>query len=99
METNELVLIEQLCLHHQIEVTFIEALQEFGLIEVVVVEDQKYLPHEQLKALEKWMRLHYELEINLEGIDAIAVLLKRVDLLQRELGELKNKLSVYSEAD
>jgi hypothetical protein len=99
METNELVLIEQLCLHHQIEVTFIEALQEFGLIEVVVVEDQKYLPYEQLKALEKWMRLHYELEINLEGIDAIAVLLEKVDLLQRELSELKNKLNVYSEAD
>lgn len=96
METNELVLIEQLCLHHQIEVTFIEALQEFGLIEVVVVEDKKYLPHEQLKALEKWMRLHYELEINLEGIDAIAILLNRIEALQLELLEIRNKLNVFN---
>lgn len=96
METNELVLIEQLCLHHQIEVTFIEALQDFGLIEVVVVEEQKYLHHEQLKALEKWMRLHYELDINLEGIDAIAVLLKKMEILQQELLDLRNKLSVFN---
>lgn len=96
METNELVLIEQLCLHHQIEVSFIDALYEFGLIEVVVIEDQKYLAQEQLNSVEKMMRLHYDLHINLEGIDAVAILLKRIDDLQTELSALKNKLRLYN---
>lgn len=96
METNELVLIEQLCLHHQIEVSFIDALHEFGLIEVVVIEDQKYLAQEQLNSVEKMMRLHYDLHINLEGIDAVAILLKKIDDLQTELSALKNKLRIYN---
>jgi MerR HTH family regulatory protein len=39
--------------------------------------------------------LHYELDINLEGIDAIATLLKKIDALEQELIATKNKLRVF----
>jgi hypothetical protein len=92
METENLILIDTVCSHHNIEVSFVSALQEYGLIEVVEVADHQYLSNEQLRDFEKMMRLHYELNINLEGIDVIARLLQRIDDLQQELVAAKNKL-------
>ena len=70
-------------------------LEEFGLIEVIIHDDQKYLHQEQLKEVEKMMRMHYELDINMEGIDVISHLLKRMNSLQKELIETQNKLRLY----
>lgn len=95
METKNLILIEQFCTHHEIEFSFINSLHEFGLIEVVELNDAKYLANEQLRDVEKMMRLHYELDINMEGIDAISNLLKQIDNLQRELIATQNKLRLF----
>ncbi len=95
METRDLILIEQFCMHHNIEFSFINSLHEFGLIEVIELNDAKYLANEQLKDVEKMMRLHYELDINMEGIDAITNLLKQIDDLQRELIATQNKLRLF----
>ena len=95
METENLILVEQICTHHNIETSFVDALQAFGLIEVVVLENNRYLSNEQLRDLEKMMRLHYDLDINMEGIDVISHLLKRIDSLQQELKVTKNKLRLY----
>ncbi len=95
METRNLILIEQFCMHHNIEFSFINSLHEFGLIEVIELNDAKYLANEQLKDVEKMMRLHYELDINMEGLDAISHLLKQIDDLQRELIATQNKLRLF----
>ncbi len=95
METNNLILIEQLCTHHNIEFSFIDTLQEFGLIDIIIIEDNKYLANEKIKDVEKMMRLHFELDINMEGIDAISNLLQQIDNLQQELISTKNKLRLY----
>lgn len=95
METKNLILIEQFCMHHDIEFSFINSLHDFGLIEVIELNDAKYLANEQLKDVEKMMRLHYELDINLEGIDAISNLLKQIGDLQRELIATQNKLRLF----
>lgn len=92
METSNLILIEEVCIHHKVESSFINTLNEFGLIEIIVVENDHYISNEQLKDLEKMIRLHYELDINLEGIDVISNLLKRIDHLQEELNTIKNRL-------
>ena len=97
METKNLILIEQLSSHHNIEVSFINSLHEFGLIEVIIIENNKYLAHEQLKDVEKMIRLHYELHINMEGIDAIANLLLKINNLQQDLITAKNKLKLFEE--
>jgi len=94
---TDLILVEQFCVHHNIDVTFIAALQDFGLVEVVIIDERTYLSQEQLLAVEKMMRLHYELEINLQGIDAIGHLLQRIEALQRELTATHNKLRSFGE--
>jgi len=95
METRDLILIEHFCSNHDIEFSFIDSLHEFGLIEVIIHEDNRYLHQEQLNDVEKMMRMHYDLDINMQGIDVISNLLKRMDSLQKELIETQNKLRRY----
>lgn len=95
METNNLIRIEHFCTHHNVEISFIRSLHEMGLIDIVILEDDPYLPHEQLRDIEKMVRFHYDLEINMEGIEAISILLKQIEELQQELNAAKNKLSLF----
>ena len=99
METRDLILIENFCANHELEFSFIDSLHQFGLIEVIIHDDQKCLHQEQLKEVEKMMRMHYELDINMEGIDVISHLLKRIDTLQHELRVTQNKLRLYENED
>jgi chaperone modulatory protein CbpM len=92
MNTDNLIRIEYFCEQYNVELTFINSLQEFGLINVMVVEDSKYLSHEDLKEIEKLIRLHYELGINMEGIDVISNLLNQIADLQQELTVARNKI-------
>lgn len=87
---NKLIAVEEFCTYHHIEFTFLESLSEFGLIELVPVENNRFLQEEQLKDIERMIRLHYDLDINMAGIDAISHLLKRMDTLQQEIRMLKN---------
>lgn len=91
MENEDLILIEQICSHYQIEISFIESLSEYGLVEITEVEQFQYVSANQLKDIEKMIRLHVDLNINLEGIDAIYHLLRKVDCLQDELKSVKRQ--------
>lgn len=97
MENEKLVPVEQFCTHYNIEFSFINSLTEFGLISITCIEETPCIHHDQIRDLEKLIRMHYDLDINLEGIDAISHLLKRVDTLQSELTTLKNRLLLYEE--
>lgn len=98
MPTDHLIPADQFCTQHNIELSFISLLHENGLTEVTTVEQTTFIPEECLPDLEKMMRLHYELDINLEGIEAITHLLQRMENLQDELRVLKRRLLLY-EAD
>lgn len=94
METDNLVRVEHLCLHYKIEFSFIDSLAEYGLVKVVIIEDCKYVSNEDIKEVERLMRLHYDLGINMEGIDVISNLVKQVTDLRKELIATKNKLDL-----
>jgi len=95
MQTDDLILAEDFCTHYRVELSFINYLEEYGLIEITSVEETSYISREQLRKLEQLVRLHYDLNINLEGIDAIAHLLERMKGLQFEIISLKNRLGLY----
>ncbi len=82
-----------------IRVAFLSSLNEFGLIDIILIEEKKLIAESQLPKLEKLVRLHYDLQINLEGIDAIANLLDRINKIQEENTILKNRLRLYEELD
>ncbi len=95
MKTERLIPVDQFCSHYNIEFSFIDSLHEYGLVQLTKVEETRYIFMEQIGELERMMRLHYDLDINIEGIDAIFQLLKRVDQLHDELRTTKNRLRLY----
>ncbi len=97
MQTDELIPADELCSYYKVEFSFIHSLQQFGLIQITSVHDATYIPQNQLQRLEQMIRLHYDLDINLEGIDAIANMLDKVNTLQSEIATLRNRLKLYEE--
>jgi hypothetical protein len=97
MEKEQLISIQQFCTHYNIEFSFLDSLQEFGLLEIVTIEETRFLPIEKIKDIEQFIRMHYELDINLEGIDAISHLLRQMTTLQQEIITLRNRLNRHEE--
>jgi len=99
MQSGKLISANECCVHYNIEFSFISTLQEYGLIEITTIEETQFIYTNQLQKLEKFIRLYYELDINIEGIEAIINLLNRVEHMQEEITYLKNKLSFLSRGD
>jgi hypothetical protein len=96
MET-EMIALNEFCNSHQIEISFIRSLEEYGLVETVVAGQSLCVYASELPRLERIVRLHRELNINPEGIDVIDQLLKRIDDMRQEITELRNRLDFYTQ--
>ena len=97
MENDRLIPANRFCTQHNIDLSFISLLHQNGLLEITTVEQTQFIPEDHLPELEKIIRLHYDLDINLEGIEAITYLLQRIQTLQSELRGLKNRLHLYED--
>lgn len=95
MKTRNLVAIKTVCSHYDIEVSFIDALHHIGLIQIEKIERTHFIHEDQISDLEKMIRLHHELNVNLEGIDVVFNLLQKERALRDELIELRNRLRLY----
>lgn len=95
METSSIVPAADFCLHHQIELSFIQSLYESGLINIIIIEQTVFLPVSEIGQIEKLIRFYQEMDINLEGIEAIVYLLEKVQSLQQQVVQLQNELSIY----
>jgi hypothetical protein len=95
MQIDNLIAVNEFCVNHNIEISFIRSLQKTGLIEFTIIEESLFINIDQLQQLEKIVHLYYELDINLEGIETINHLLHRINSLQDENILLKNRLRLY----
>lgn len=80
---------------YQVEESFLDALQSSGLIEIVVEEEDRYIEYDYLQEIEQFVRWYYELEINIEGIEALYHMLHQVRELQSDVEKLSNELKFY----
>lgn len=94
MEKN-LIPVETLCSHYEIEFSFINSLYQTGLIELTFIEEMHFIEEEHVADLEKMIRLHSELNINIEGIDVVFNLLEKEKQLKDQIIDLKKKLKLY----
>ena len=95
MERSDLIAADVFCTHHGVSWSFITALHEAGLIEITIVEEHPYFPADYLSQVEKLVRLHTDLDINPEGVEAIAHILGRMKSMQQELHALRQRLMLY----
>lgn len=99
METAYLISLEEFCVSHDIEISFITSLKDSGLIEITTVDETAFIEADRLQQLEKFVRLYYDLDINLEGIETVSYLLQRINSLQNEIVTLRNRLRIYESED
>jgi hypothetical protein len=95
MATRNLIQITQVCTSFGIDVSFVHSLHELGHVEVILENEDHFIDESQLKTLEQMIYFHSELQINLEGIDAIAHLLRKIENLQKELADTRKLLKEF----
>lgn len=95
MKQTTYIYLEEFCISHNIEVSLIHQLVDFEILTLEKAENQEMIEINELPKLEKMIRLHQELEINAEGLQAIYHLLEQVENLQRENIKLRRKLNLF----
>ena len=95
MKTINFIPLVQLCSHYEVKTSFFNALNEAGLIEITTVEKVSCLHQDKINDVEKMIRIHHELNVNIEGIDVVFNLLNKMDDLQSEINAVRNRLRLY----
>jgi chaperone modulatory protein CbpM len=97
MQTEQLITVESFCAWHNVEFSFINTLHEFGLIELTRRQDTTFIQENDLKEVERLVRLHNDLQVNPEGVEVISYLLERLRQQGQKILELENRLRLYEE--
>ena len=64
MNGENYIQVHQLCEHYKVEFSFFVNLHDFGLIELITIEEVPCVPEDRVGEIEKMIRMHHELEIN-----------------------------------
>ncbi|HJA14377.1 MAG TPA: chaperone modulator CbpM [Candidatus Butyricimonas faecavium] len=91
MET-ELIIVREYCQKSHVDPSFIVSLEEDGLIDIQVVDGERYLLVSQMQDLERFVRWHEDLAVNIEGIGVIHELMGRMHEMQQEINQLRREV-------
>lgn len=80
---------------YNLDKSFVDSLSESGLINIIVEQEQQYVVCKELEHLEQFVRWHHDLDINVEGIEALHHMLQRIYSLQDEISQLRSELAFY----
>ncbi|MDR6158374.1 chaperone modulatory protein CbpM [Chryseobacterium sp. SLBN-27] len=94
---SERISREELVKIYNIEVTFFDELVDSGLLNIHTENEIRYLMYEDLPSFERFANWHYDLEINLPGLEVIHDMLRKMEDLKQKNRELMNKLSAISD--
>ncbi len=95
--TKQLISIHKICESYQIPDSFFEELRQFDLVPMEIQSGELMIDSSNLPQIEKILRLHFDLNINLEGIDVIIGLLQQIEDLKSEITVLKERLKLYED--
>ena len=95
MRTESLITVNDFCVYHNVEYTFVDYLAEAGLINVTQINKTSCIPIDEIQKLERLVRLHNDLDINEPGIATINNLLQKLEDMQQEMSVLRSKLRLY----
>ncbi len=86
---SERISREELVKIYNIEINFFDELESCGLLKTENENQIKYLLYEELPVFERFVNWHYDLEVNIPGLEVIHHLLKQIE----DLREQNRKLS------
>ena len=93
MKQSTYIYIEEFCTHYNIDVSLVYQLVEFEVLAIEKTDEKEVISIAELPKLEKMVRLHQELEINPQGLQAIHHLLEQITHLQEEVLSLRRRLN------
>ena len=94
---NERISREELVRIYNVEITFFDSLEEAGLLKTETENNIKYLMFDELSNFEKLTNWHYDLEINLAGLEVINNLLQKIKILQATSQKFIHDFEDYEE--
>lgn len=89
MEQTYFISVEECCSHYNIEMPFIDSLEAHGLLYPIIKNEHRYIEHDHLHQLEKLINMHYDMDINMEGMEVIVRLLNKIETMQEDMRRLK----------
>lgn len=92
MKNKDFVTIKTLSIHYNLKESFFLELNDNQLINIVVINNQHSIHHDEIYQLEKIIRIHVDLDINIQGVDVILNLINEVENLKSKINILKGKL-------
>ena len=95
MAREKYILVSHYIQNSNIEDAFVQHLQEFGLITFEEKQNNYFINENDINEIERMFRLHKDLGINLEGLDAIKQLLKRLRRMEKDMELLQKRLRLY----
>lgn len=93
---NERISREEIVKLYKIEVQFFNDLVDCGLLRTHQENEVHYLLYDELPVLERFANWHYDLEVNIPGLEIIHELLQKLEQAQREKLSLLQKLNAVS---
>ncbi len=92
MAARKYIYIRDFCQGHSLEETFLYELHEYELLSIEEVDNRPAFPRRELQRLERLVRLHRDLDIAPQGLQAVQHLLDRLDGMEQELWQLRRRL-------
>lgn len=94
---SERISREELVKIYNIEISFFDELVDSGLLQIQTENEIRYLMYEDLPNFERFTNWHYDLEINLPGLEVIHEMLQKMNYLRQRNRELMSKLSAIGD--
>ena len=95
MNDENYILLEHFCNHTSISDSFLKSLIEFDLIAHKKMQDNFYILDDEISEIERMLRLHDDLGVNVEGLGVINEMMSRMQQLESEMEDLRKRLSLY----
>lgn len=95
MAREKYILVKHFCEQTHIEDSFVKNLFEYDLVTFEEKENDLFIDEKDISEIERMFRLHNDLGINFEGLDAIKQMLKRMRKMEKEMDLLQKRLRLY----
>ncbi|RYZ48486.1 MAG: hypothetical protein EOP49_18575 [Sphingobacteriales bacterium] len=97
MRNSRLIDVTKFCDHHHVDPAFIESLNTMGLFKTEKIQKTAFFPANHLHKLEGFVRLHHDMHVDSEGLNAISGSLNKKESIQEKISDLQSELNYYEE--
>ena len=95
MEEFQFISVREFCSFHDIDIARVQEFFDFGLLIPHEHRGMLCVLEEDIEPLETMLRLRFDLGINLEGVETIMHLRRRIQELQSRLEEMEYQLKKW----